>query len=171
VPSFRDVYPSVRLPHSDIFGRRPATVIINVDQSTEGGSHWPAIHVEPRSCTCFYFDSYGLAPIIPSIQTFLRRTCSVWDYNRTQLQVLTTIVCGHYCTFFALYMDRGFTPKQFLGLRRTSRRPAGTEALRIRIRTSGRWQQGESMLFRPVCIKRCVAIFGIICSNCRAEWR
>ena len=116
VPSFRGVYPSDRLPHSDIFGQRPATVIINADPSTEGGSHWLAIHVEPRSSTCFYFDSYGLAPFIPTIQTFLRRTCSVWDYNRTQLQGLTTTVCGHYCTLFAKYTDRGFTPKQFVGL-------------------------------------------------------
>jgi len=25
-------------------------------------------------------------------------------------------VCGHYCCLFALYIDRGYTPKQFVAL-------------------------------------------------------
>jgi len=40
----------------------------------------------------------------------------MWDYNVTQLQVLISAVCGHYCCLFALYMDRGYTPKQFVAL-------------------------------------------------------
>ena len=45
-----------------------------------------------------------------------QRKCSVWDYNSVQLQGLTSSVCGKYCCLFALYMDRGYTPKQFIGL-------------------------------------------------------
>jgi len=92
------------------------TVIINADPHTEGGSHWLAIHFEPRSSTAYYFDSYGFLPFIRTIHAFLRRNCTVWDYNTVQLQGLTSTVCGQYCCMFALYMDRGYTPKQFVGL-------------------------------------------------------
>lgn len=45
----------------------------------------------------------------------MRRNCSVRDY-KLQLQGPTSTVCGKYCCMFALYMDRGYTPKQFIGL-------------------------------------------------------
>jgi len=39
-----------------------------------------------------------------------------WDYNRAQLQGLTTDARGKYCCLIALYMDRSYTPKQFISL-------------------------------------------------------
>ena len=42
--------------------------------------------------------------------------CTTWDYNRRQLQGLTSNVCDKYCCLFALYMDRAHTPKQFTSL-------------------------------------------------------
>jgi hypothetical protein len=84
--------------------------------TTEGGSHWLAIQIEPRSSITFYFDSYGLPSFVPAIQSFLRRTCTIWEYNRSQLQGLTTTVCGDCCCLFALYMDRNYTPKDFITL-------------------------------------------------------
>ena len=54
-------------------------------------------------------------PIIPAIQNFLRRNFTLWNYNTVQPQGLTSTVCGQYCCLFTLYMDRGYTPKQFVG--------------------------------------------------------
>jgi len=39
-----------------------------------------------------------------------------WDYNRQQLQGLTNDVCGKYSCLFAVNMDRGYTPQQFISL-------------------------------------------------------
>jgi len=64
----------------------------------------------------FYFDSYGLSPHIHDTQPFLRRNCTVLNYNNAHLQGPTSTVCGKYCCLFALYMDRGYTGKQFVGL-------------------------------------------------------
>ena len=94
--------------------------IVNTDPHTASGSHWLAIHFQSRSHFCYYFDSYGLPPFIPSIQSFIRRNCSVWDYNSVQLQRPASTVCGKYCCLFALYIDRGYTPKQFVGLLATA---------------------------------------------------
>ena len=113
VRSFLGVYPSDLLPRSVT---RLGTVIINADPHTEKGSHWLAVHLRPKSSSAYYFDSYGIVPLVPAIQAFIRRNCITWDHNRRQMQSLTSNNCGKYCCLFALYMDRGFTPKQFVGL-------------------------------------------------------
>jgi hypothetical protein len=113
VGSFLGVYPPDLLPQQSI--ARSGTLIVNTDPHTESGSHWLAIHFQSRSFTAYYFDSYGVPPLIPSIQASIRRNYTVWDYNSVQLQGPTTTVCGKYCCLFALYMDRGYTPQQFTG--------------------------------------------------------
>jgi len=111
--SFLGVYPSDLLPHS--IQEQAGTVIINTDPHTKEGSHWLAIQFQPNSSKV-YFDSYGHPPYNSNIQPFLRRNCTVWDYNTTQLQGPTSVVCGKYCCLLTLYTDRGFTPKQFVNL-------------------------------------------------------
>jgi hypothetical protein len=114
VPSFLGVYPSDLLPPHTF--TQPGTIIINTDPHTKSGTHWLAIRLEPRSSTSYYFDSYGQPPLVPAIQSFLRRTCSVWDYNTTHLQGLTSTVCGQYCSLFTLFTDRGMSPRRFISL-------------------------------------------------------
>ena len=92
-----------------------ATVIFNDDPHTEKGSHWLAIHFLPKSSNAYFFDSYGIVPLVPDLTAFIRRNCTVWDCNRRQMQGLTSNVCGKYCCLFAVYTDKGFTPKQFVG--------------------------------------------------------
>jgi len=108
VKSFLGVFPSDMLPRSIT---QPSTAIVNADTHTQSGSHWLAIRLEPRFSTLFYIDSYGLPPHIHAIETFLRRNCTVLDYNSIELQGPLSMVCGEYCCLFALYMDRGETWK------------------------------------------------------------
>jgi hypothetical protein len=68
--------PSDILPLDKI--SQSGTIILSVDPHTEGVSYWLAIHIEPRFSTSFYFYSYGLPPFVPAIQSFLRRTCTIW---------------------------------------------------------------------------------------------
>ena len=92
-----------------------ATVIINADPHTEKGTHWLAVHFLPKSSSACFFESYGIIPLVADITGFIRRNCTVWDYNRGQLHCLKSNVCGKYCCLFALYTDRGSPPKQFIG--------------------------------------------------------
>jgi hypothetical protein len=67
-----------------------------------------ASHTSPTTILLWlFFYFYGLPPLIPSILTFLRRACSVWEYNTTKQQGWTSTVCGEYCCLFALYVDLG----------------------------------------------------------------
>ena len=109
----RGVFPSDLLPRSIAHA---CTVIIYADPHTEKGSHWLAVLFLPKSSTAYYFDSYGMPPTsVPTIHEFIRRNCTVWDYNRRQLQGLTSNVYGKYCCLFALYAGRGYAPRQIVG--------------------------------------------------------
>jgi len=62
--SFLDVFGSDLLPQSIT---RTSTVIINADLHAEGVSHWLGVHFRPKSSSAFYFDSYGIVPLVPII--------------------------------------------------------------------------------------------------------
>ena len=113
VSTFAGVFPSDLLPTHPLPGLVKYTLIINTNTHTEHGSHWVAIHPNTRSSTGYYFDSYGLFLLVPSIRRFLRQACTLWSYNTRTLQGFTTDVCEQYACLFALYMDRGLGPHHF----------------------------------------------------------
>ena len=113
VKSFLGVFPSDLLPNS-IQQRQTCTVIINTDPHTERGSHWLAIRFEPRSSSAYYFDSFGRPPQVATIQDFLRRNCTVHEYNAIQLQGPRITLCGQYCFLFVLRMGDDYSPKEFV---------------------------------------------------------
>ena len=54
VPSFLGVYPSDILPPSIT---RSATLIVNTDPHTASGTHWLAVHLQPRSYSIYFLIS------------------------------------------------------------------------------------------------------------------
>ena len=110
-------FPSrLRLRSPATFNHETCIVIVNADPHTEGGSHWLDVNFYPKSSSAYYFVSYGIVPFVPDILAFIKRNCTTWDRNKRQLQNLTSDVCCKYCCLFALYMDRGYTPQQFVAL-------------------------------------------------------
>jgi len=72
VSFFLDVFPSDLLITINL---ATATVIVLADSHTEGGSHWLAVHFRPKSSSAYYFDSYGIVPLVTSIQDFHSVLC------------------------------------------------------------------------------------------------
>jgi len=64
VNSFLDVYASDHLTRSFT---KTCTVIVNAEPHTEGVSHRLAIHFRPKSSCAYYFESYGIVPLVPDI--------------------------------------------------------------------------------------------------------
>jgi len=113
VRSFIDVFLSDLLPYSIA---RNFTLTINSHPHTQRSSHWLAVNVTPKSSGTYYFDSYDIEPIFPDFQAFIKSNCATLKHTRGHLQGLTIKVCGKYCHLFALYMVRGYTPKQLISL-------------------------------------------------------
>jgi len=55
-------------------------------------------------------------PSEPNILSFIKRNAAIWGYNSIPLQGPTSVVCGQYCCLFTRYMDKRFTPLQFVRL-------------------------------------------------------
>ena len=106
------VYPADKIPK---FWGKPAALIVNTDDHTKPGTHWVALYVNGNG-NGYYFDSYGLPPIIPQHLNRLRRNCNQFRWNTKQLQSNFSSVCGQFCILFLHYMCSGFSMHQFLSL-------------------------------------------------------
>jgi hypothetical protein len=95
---FEGVYASDMLPAFCDTSGDGAAVVVNMDPSDRGGSHWVCMFVHKGRGE--YFDSYGLAPPLEEFVNFLNRNSTSWTYNKVELQSLNTNVCGHYCIWF-----------------------------------------------------------------------
>jgi hypothetical protein len=100
---FEGVYASDRLPA--FCGSSDTALVMNMDPSNRGGSHWVCIFIQNGRGE--YFDSYGMAPPLEEFVNFLKRNCKSWTYNREGLQSLDSNVCGHYCIWFLSERARG----------------------------------------------------------------
>lgn len=78
----------------------PAIFIINLSSNAQPGTHWVALLID-NSGAAYYFDSFGLPPRNTDILRFLRMHSKKTDYNKRQLQHLSSIKCGRFVCVFA----------------------------------------------------------------------
>lgn len=108
---FIGVYPVDRLPDVRTF---PATMIVNTDPSNEGGEHWVALHLHPGG-QADYFCSFGFPPLIPELQSFLKRYGSACKrYNRCTMQDVNSSLCGDYCICYVKCVAKGIELPEFV---------------------------------------------------------
>lgn len=73
--------------------------IINLDNSTGGGTHWTAYKKINNKIT--YFDSFGnLQPPVEVMQYFKSNGPVKIVYNYNRFQKFNTFFCGHLCLMF-----------------------------------------------------------------------
>lgn len=111
--SHENVYAADCLPMSKV--PLPCSVIINLDNSKQKGSHWVCIHIDIQK-KAEYFDSYGFPPTNREFISFMQKNSNVWTYNTQGLQDYFSTVCGNYCVVYLYFKTRHYTMKDFLGL-------------------------------------------------------
>ena len=80
--------------------------IVNLNDSTQPGSHWVVIHVRPGAKPLEYFDSFGMNA--PNEVVELTDTLGVkYIYNSTQYQDLNSVLCGYWCLYFVNESRKG----------------------------------------------------------------
>ena len=141
VPLFLGVYPSDILPPSVT---RSAILIVNTESLIAKGTQWLSIHLQPRSYSGYFFDSYGLPPLVPNILTFytvrapsgntLLRSCRA-----------SPVVCANIAVYSHSTWTAGTLLNSLWASSMPHRQKADQPLLRIRIRaatySASRWSE------------------------------
>ena len=80
--------------------------IVNLQNITEGGSHWVAYYNEKNNNFVEYFDSYGLTPSF-NVKKFLLTSGKKIVYNSSCLQAYSSSLCAYYCINFIKRRNKG----------------------------------------------------------------
>ena len=99
---FRGIYSRDNLPQKI---HRLETGIINLDDSTGGGSHW-IFYRNVDKQYCEYFDPFGL--IMPNdIKNYLKTSGKKMVHSSDEIQERDSVLCGYWCLYYLLGRQKG----------------------------------------------------------------
>jgi hypothetical protein len=100
---FKGVFPSDKIPKLNDL---TPYCILNLDKSTESGSHWIALAKLENSNDCVIYDSFGrdYKEIIPNLN--LSGNGRIINSDLDQEQEISETDCGARCLSFLLVFDR-----------------------------------------------------------------
>ena len=75
--------------------------IVNLNSSGENGSHWTAFIKTTKEV--FYFDPFGVYPV-QNLMDIADKLKLQTYYNMTQLQDMSSILCGYFCIAYLYFM-------------------------------------------------------------------
>ena len=87
----------------DQVSSRIKTAIVNLDDSSGGGTHWVAYHVDKDNA--FYCDSFGALPPQECVDLWNSQHKKI-IYNELQFQDLKSTMCGFFALGFVFTMVR-----------------------------------------------------------------
>ena len=105
-PSFRGVYAIDEIKSIKSLSY-PSSFVINLDPSYKPGSHWVAVYFD-KNGVGEYFDSFAHYPLHEVVH-FLCSHAKGWQYNRMQVQELSTMTCGQFVVFYIYQKSQGLT--------------------------------------------------------------
>ena len=94
--------------------------IINLDEYSDIGTHWIALHVNNDDVT--YFVSFGVEHIPKEIKIFINRPLSSASQNKNiktnifRVQAYDSVMCGYFCIGFIDFMFKGKTLTEYTNL-------------------------------------------------------
>ena len=96
---FNGVYSRDNLPNKI----KDGAYVINLDEYSDIGTHWIALHVKNNDIT--YFDSFGVEHISKEIKAFIKNKNI--KTNIFRIQVYDSIMCEYFCIGFIDFMLKG----------------------------------------------------------------
>jgi hypothetical protein len=83
----------------EVYNLKNQNYIINLNNSTEPGSHWVAL-IKSKNDLLYYWDSYGMPPLIEILKINKNKIF----YNKYNIQDIKDENCGYYCIWFIYHM-------------------------------------------------------------------
>ena len=86
--------------------------MINLDEYSDIGTHWVALHVNNNNVT--YFDSFGVEDILKEIKLFINNKNI--KTNIFRIQAHDSVMCRYFCIGFIDFMFKGKTLTEYPNL-------------------------------------------------------
>ena len=83
---------------------RDECMVINIDHSSNEGTHWTCIFI--KNGVSFYFDSYGFGPPLEVIK-YCKKDQTIRCYSSFPIQKINEVICGHYCIYVLYRLSDG----------------------------------------------------------------
>lgn len=80
------------------------SLISNLQGGDSSGSHWTSLFIHKNKG--YYFDSYGHGPTV-EIQNYMRHINNRF-FSTFKIQGVDEVICGHYCLFVLLNLQKGY---------------------------------------------------------------
>ena len=96
---FNGVYSRDNLPNKI----KDGAYVINLDEYSDIGTHWIALHVKSNDITYFY--SFGVENIPKEIKAFIKNKNV--ETNIFRIQAYDSIMCGYFCIGFINFILKG----------------------------------------------------------------
>ena len=80
---------------------RDECMVINIDHSSNEGTHWTCLFI--KKGVAYYFDPYGFEPTLEVIEYCKEPR----HYSSFPIQKLNEVICGHYCIYVLYRLSRG----------------------------------------------------------------
>ena len=106
-PRFNGVY-----SRDNLSKVKDGTYVINIDEYSDIGTHWIALHVQNNDVA--YFDSFGAEHISEEIKTFIGN--KYIKTNIFRIQAYDSIMCRYFCIGFIDFVLAGKTLTDFTNL-------------------------------------------------------
>jgi len=78
---------------------RDESGVVNLDDDSGPGTHWVAYIVDKNLPIAFYFDSFGMPPPKEIVRYLHKLSPKPLAYNSSQIQNISSILCGYYCVY------------------------------------------------------------------------
>ncbi len=101
IPIFKGVFPKDELVNIKIKKNEPIAIVINLENSDKGGSHWVALYNDKNLPYVEFFCPFGIEPPI-EVEKFASRLKKPIMYNPYQHQKITSFRCGYYCVHYII---------------------------------------------------------------------
>jgi len=113
IPHYKGCYSKDLLNKVKTNKKKKMCVVVNMDDSDGGGTHWCCLEYNPKRDYSFYFDSFGLEPPREAVALLKKYKKPIY-YNRDNLQDARSNRCGYYCIEVLQHLHNGYKPDQIL---------------------------------------------------------
>ena len=99
IKNFKGVF--MRDEMSKMVPQRDECMVINIDHSSNEGTHWTCLFI--KKGVAYYFDPYGFEPTL-EVTKYCKQPRF---YNTFQIQKMNEVICGHYCIYVLHRLSNG----------------------------------------------------------------